>query len=85
MKVCSMLHAAVSAPPGVMTTTLCANAQYMQVITTVEENAHNAPAWRQQVRAGCLRQQSPACWRSFNPALLKSRIDRTTTRPTGEG
>jgi hypothetical protein len=28
-----------------MTTTLCVNAQYMQVSTRVEENTRNAPAW----------------------------------------
>ena len=31
--------------PGVMTTTLRANAQELQVSTTVEENARDAPAW----------------------------------------
>ena len=31
-------------------------------------------------------QQSLPCWRSFKQsALQKSRIDRATTRPTGEG
>ena len=33
-----------------MTTTLCVNAQYMQVSTRVEENARNAPAWSTQVQ-----------------------------------
>ena len=31
------------------------------------------------------RQQSLPCWRSFNPLFSESRIDRATTRPTGEG
>ena len=83
MKVCSMLLAAVSAPRGVMTTTLCVNAQYMQVSIRVEENACNAPAWSS--RSGSSPPTVASVLEKRQSALQKSRIDRTTTRPPGEG
>ena len=80
-----VLHAACgrSRAPGVMTTTLCVNAHNMQVSTRVEENARNAPAWSSRSGASPPTIASVLEKRQF--ALQKSRIDRATTRPTGEG
>ena len=82
MKVCFMLLAAVKRAPGVMTTTLCVNAQYMQVSTRVEENARNAPAWSS--RSGLSTPTIASVMEKLQSALQKSRIDRATARPTGE-
>ena len=79
------LHAACgrSRVPGVMTTTLRANAQELQVTTTVEENARDAPAWSS--RAASSPQTIATALEKLQSALQKSRIDRATTWPTAEG
>jgi hypothetical protein len=64
----------------VMTTTLCANAQELQVSTTVEENARDAPAWSS--RAVSSPPTIVTVLEKLQSALQKSRIDRATTRPT---
>jgi len=60
--------------PGVMTTTLRANAQELQVSTTVKENARDALVMPQFGAAGPdrPRQQSLPCWRSFNPLFRRA-------------
>ena len=85
MKVCSMLLAAVSAPRVcLMTTTLCVNAQYMQVSTRGEENARTAPAWSS--RSVSSPPTIASVMEKLQSALQKSRIDRATARPSiGEG
>ena len=66
-----------------MATTLCVNAQNMQVSTRVEENARNAPAWSS--RSGSSMPTIASVLEKRQSALQKSRIDRATARPTGEG
>jgi hypothetical protein len=66
-----------------MTTTLCANAHKLQMSTTVEENARDAPAWSS--RAGSSPPTIATVLEKLQSALQKSRIDRATTRPTAEG
>ena len=57
--------------------------EYVQVSTRVDENARNAPAWNSRSRS------SPPTIASVlekrQSALQKSRIDRATAQPTGEG
>ena len=71
--------------PGVITTTLYALtlAPYMQVITTVEENARNAPAWSS--RSNSSPPTIANVMEKRQSALQKNRMDRATARPTGEG
>ena len=64
-----------------MPTTLCVNAQYMQVSTRVEENARNAPAWSS--RSGSSQPTIATALEKLQSALQTSRIDRATARPTG--
>jgi len=66
-----------------MTTTLCVNAQYMQVSTRVEENARNAPA--SSSRSGSSPPTIASVMEKLQSALQKSRIDCATARPTAEG
>ena len=63
------LHAACgrSRVPGVMTTTLRASAQELQVSTTVEENARDAPAWGS--RAASSPQTIASAWEKLQSAL----------------
>ena len=63
--------------PGVMTTTLRASAQELQVSTTVEENARDAPACGS--RAASSQQTMASALEKLQPALQKSRIDRATS------
>ena len=82
MKVCSMLLAAVSAPggPGVMTNTLCANAQYMP-------GEHHGRG--ELAQCASLEQQGQivttptiaSVMEKIQSAFQKSRIDRATARP----
>eukprot|EP00964_Phaeocystis_antarctica_P095504 scaffold61924_cov61-Phaeocystis_antarctica.AAC.3 len=64
-----VLHAACgrSRVPGVMTTTLRVNAQELQVSTTVEENARDAPAWGS--RAASSQQPIASALEKLQPAL----------------
>ena len=64
-----VLHAACgrSRAPGVMTTTLRANAQELQVSTTVEENARDAPACGS--RAASSQQTIATALEKLQPAL----------------
>ena len=67
------LHAACgrSRVPGVMTTTLRVNAQELQVSTTVEENARNAPACGS--RAASSKPTIASAWlKSFNPLFRRA-------------
>ena len=63
------LHAACgrSRAPGVMTTTLRVNAQEMQVSTTVEENARDAPACGS--RAASSQPTIASAWEKLQSAL----------------
>ena len=74
-----VLHAACG--PGVMTTTLRANAQELQVSTTIEENARDAPACGS--RAASSQPTIASALEKLQPALfLESGIDRGATRPS---
>ena len=81
-----------SRAPGVMATTLRANAQELQVSTTVEENARDTPrpAWGSRAASSPNRplivpanNTLASALEKLQSALQKSRIDRATTRPTG--
>ena len=63
------LHAACgrSRAPGVMTTTLRVNAQELQVSTTVEENARDAPACGS--RTASSRPTIASAWEKLQSAL----------------
>ena len=69
--------------PVVITTTEHANADELQVSTTVEENTRDAPACGS--RAASSKPIIASAWEKLQSALQKSRIDRATTRPTAEG
>ena len=78
-----VLHAACgrSRVPGVMTTTLRANAQELQVSTTVEENAGDASACGS--RAASSQPTIASALEKLQPALfLESGIDRGATWPS---
>ena len=67
-----VLHAACgrSRAPGVMATTLRAKvAQELQVSTTAEENARDAPAWGSRAASS---PQTIASARSFNPLFRRA-------------
>ena len=69
--------------PIVITTTVHANADELQVSTTVEEKTGDASA------SGCMSETTPPTIASSvakpQPALVKSWIDRTSTWPTAAG
>ena len=66
-----------------MTTTLCANAQELQVSTTVEENAGDASACGS--RAASSPETIAGALEKLQSAPKKCGIDRASTRPTAEG
>ena len=74
MRVLYMLRASCVRPgsrvPGVMTTTLRVNAQELQVSTTVEENARNAPAC--DSRAAPSKPTIASAWEKLHPLFRRA-------------
>ena len=69
--------------PVVITTTVHANADELQVSTTVEENAGDASA--SGCRSGTSHKSIASNVAKPQPAPVKSWIDRTSTWPTAAG